>query len=159
MSRIPYAEAGKGVRATSFLHISKQLAWYRPPSTTCRHCDSTNVFLVRAPQGTATVPRDLSAPHWDRRRSASSPWLMDARLWSVDRSRRDMGCVFQCQSRYSHHAGNVGCHTGDDRTWCVVHRCASIRPEAFRDSRTLATFSPPPEREAPCSHNVVSLAN
>src|SRR5262252_7811436 len=44
-----------------------------------------------------------------------------------------MGWLFQCRCRHSHHVGNIGCHTGDVGTWCMVHRCASVRPEAFRD--------------------------
>src|SRR5215510_3998894 len=56
-----------------------------------------------------------------------------------------MDHMFQRRQWYAHHVGNVGCHIGDDRTWCMVRRCASVRPEAFRDFRALDGFLSSPE--------------
>src|SRR5712675_1605306 len=32
------------------------------------------------------------------------------------------------------HVGDSRCHFGDDRTWCLVHRCPALRQEAHRYS-------------------------
>src|SRR5262249_39590717 len=120
-----------------FLHISKRLARTRPSSAACRHRDGSAWLWLRAPQRTLTVCLSLSACNGGKCSSTSTAWPMDSGLWNVDRSGGGVGCVFQCRWCDSHHLGNVGRHLGNDRTWCMVHRCASVRPEAFRDVRAL----------------------
>src|SRR5262249_55132524 len=126
---------------------------HRPPSATCRNCDGSVLVWLRAPEGTFTICPGLSAFNWRRCSDTSASWIVDSGLRNLDRSPASMGCLFWYRGWNSHHVGNVGHHPGDDWTWCLVHRCASVRPEAYRDFRALDSFSHPLKWLAPLPTN------
>ena len=142
----------RGVLATSFLHVSKQLAGQRPFSATPSNCDFPPLDRVWARKGSPAVCLNVSAFGRSGRSNPSASWLVDANLWRVDHRRRSMDGFFVDMRRDSHSLGHIRRHVGDDRARCMVHGCIFVRSEAFRVSSAVDVFPSPSDGLASFPH-------